>query len=78
MLVLKNAELVLPLSGMIDQEAEIRPRRQGTRRDRIPGPRLSAMLSNESFVAKAPEQVVAKERAKLEVLEDKLKRLRGG
>ncbi|TFG46362.1 MAG: valine--tRNA ligase, partial [Dehalococcoidia bacterium] len=77
-LVLKNAELVLPLSGMIDQEAEAARAAKELAEVASQVLRLSSMLSNEAFVAKAPPQVVAKERAKLEVLEDKLKRLRGG
>ncbi|MEN8614264.1 valine--tRNA ligase [Dehalogenimonas sp. THU2] len=77
-LVLKNAELVLPLAGMIDQQAESARAAKELAETESQVERLSAMLSNESFTAKAPEQVVAKERAKLEALEDKLKRLRGG
>ncbi|AKG53993.1 Valyl-tRNA synthetase [Dehalogenimonas sp. WBC-2] len=77
-LVLKNTELVLPLSGMIDQEAETVRAAKELAETESQVARLSAMLSNKAFVAKAPEQVVTKERAKLEALEDKLKRLRGG
>jgi valyl-tRNA synthetase len=77
-LVLRDAELVLPLSGMIDQEAESARAARELAETESQVTRLSAMLSNEAFTAKAPPQVVAKERAKLEALEDKLKRLKGG
>ncbi|MDV2989870.1 MAG: valine--tRNA ligase [Dehalogenimonas sp.] len=77
-LVLRDAELVLPLSGMIDQEAESARAAKELAETESQVTRLSAMLSNEAFTAKAPPQVVAKERAKLEALEDKLKRLKGG
>lgn len=77
-LVLKDAELVLPLSGMIDRQAEAARAAKELAEVESQVERLSAMLSKESFVSKAPEKVVAKERAKLEALEDKLKRLKGG
>ncbi|KTB48256.1 valyl-tRNA synthase [Dehalogenimonas alkenigignens] len=75
-LVLKDLEVVLPLSGMIDQEAESRRQATELAETESQVARLSAMLGNPDFLAKAPPQVVAKEKAKLEALEDKLKRLK--
>jgi valyl-tRNA synthetase len=37
---------------------------------------MEARLNNESFLTKAPEAVVAKEREKLYTLKDKLEKLR--
>jgi valyl-tRNA synthetase len=76
-LVLKNLEVVIPLSGMIDFGAELK--RQATELTETASQveRLRAMLANPDFAAKAPPQVVAKEKAKLEALEDKLRRLKG-
>ncbi|MEL7562392.1 valine--tRNA ligase [Dehalogenimonas sp. 4OHTPN] len=76
-LVLKDLEVVLPLSGMIDQEAESRRQATELAETESQVARLSAMLSNADFLAKAPPLVVAKEKAKLEALQDKLKRLKG-
>jgi valyl-tRNA synthetase len=75
-LVLRDAELELPLAGMIDREAETQRAARELAEVESQVARLSAMLNNEAFTAKAPPQVVAKERAKLETLEDKLKRLK--
>lgn len=75
-LVLKDIELVLPLSGMIDQEAELKRQAAELAETESQVARLSGMLGNSDFLAKAPPQVVAKEKAKLEALEDKLKRLK--
>ena len=75
-LVLRDAELELPLAGMIDREAEAQRAARELAEVESQVSRLSAMLNNEAFTAKAPPQVVAKERAKLETLEDKLRRLK--
>ncbi len=67
--VLADAEIILPLEGLIDPEAEL-ARQRKTLADldkQLAGPR--AKLNNESFVAKAPEAVVAQMRAKLTELE---------
>ncbi len=75
-LVLKEAEVVLPMSGMIDLEAE---------RQRLEGEigvclgeiaRLQARLGEGSFLSKAPPPVVERERQKLSDWESKLARLK--
>jgi valyl-tRNA synthetase len=62
--VLADAEVILPMSGLIDREAELaRHRKALADLDR----QLSAVrakLGNESFVARAPADVVAQQRAK--------------
>lgn len=61
-------ELLVPLAGLIDVEAE---RSRLGREDEKLGreiARLEARLANQGFVAKAPAEVVAKERARLDEL----------
>jgi valyl-tRNA synthetase len=75
-LVLKEAEVVLPWAGMVDLAAE---------RQRLEGEitaigreidRLEQRLKDKAFVAKAPAAVVDKERSKLQTFKDKLLRLK--
>ena len=74
-MVLKEAEVVLPWAGMVDLVAE---------RQRLEGEisagkaqilRLEQRLKDAAFVSKAPAAVVEKERGKLEDHKDKLVRL---
>ena len=75
-LVLKEAEVVLPWAGMVDLAVEKR-RLEGeisiVEREII---RLEQRLKDAAFVAKAPAAVVDKERGKLQTCKDKLLRLR--
>jgi valyl-tRNA synthetase len=67
--VLPEAEIILPLEGLIDKEAE-RAKLKKSLADlerQISGSK--AKLANESFVARAPADVVAQARAKLAELE---------
>jgi valyl-tRNA synthetase len=67
--VLSDAEVVLPLEGLIDKQAECaKLRKTLTELDRQMAP-LRAKLANEAFVSRAPAEVVAGERAKLSELE---------
>jgi valyl-tRNA synthetase len=75
-LVLKEAEVVLPWAGMVDVAAE-KNRLQdeiGTIESQID--RLEQRLKDKAFVAKAPTVVVDKEREKLQGFKDKLLRLK--
>ncbi len=74
-LVLKEAEVVLPLAGMVDGPAE--ERRLGKESEEIKGriAQLEARLRDGSFLGKAPSQAVEREKQKLAMLEDKLQRL---
>ncbi|CAN8141578.1 valine--tRNA ligase [uncultured Thiomicrorhabdus sp.] len=58
-------KVLIPMAGLIDKDAEMA--RLTKEIDKLKGEikRLSGKLNNESFVAKAPEAVVAKEREKL-------------
>ncbi len=67
--VLPDAEIILPLEGLIDPEAERAKLRKSLAdlERQIGGHR--AKLNNESFVARAPAEVVEQTRAKLVELE---------
>ncbi|MBU9721936.1 MULTISPECIES: valine--tRNA ligase [Bacillaceae] len=62
--ILSGVELYLPLAGLLDLDAEIK-RLEGELK-RLDGEvtRVQKKLSNEGFVAKAPENVIAAEREK--------------
>ena len=64
-----EAEIILPLEGLIDKEAERAKMRKNLAdfEKQIGG--LRSKLGNESFVARAPAEVVAQSRAKLAELE---------
>jgi valyl-tRNA synthetase len=67
--VLSDAEVVLPLEGLIDKQAECaKLRKTLTELDRQMAP-LRAKLANEAFVSRAPAEVVAGQRTKLGELE---------
>jgi valyl-tRNA synthetase len=73
--VLKEAEVVVPLAGMVDRLAEKQrlAKESGEIKERMV--QLEARLSDKAFLSKAPSQVVEKEKQKLSLLEDKLNRL---
>jgi valyl-tRNA synthetase len=67
--VLADAEIVLPLEGLIDKEAELAKLRKSLADlDRQIAP-LRAKLANQSFTSRAPAEVVAASREKLAELE---------
>ncbi|GAI96266.1 unnamed protein product, partial [marine sediment metagenome] len=74
-LVLKEAEVVLPLAGMVDRRAE--EQRLVKESEEIKGriAQLEARLRDNAFLSKAPSQVIEREKQKLAMFEDKLKRL---
>jgi len=74
-LVLKEAEVVVPLAGMVDRLAEKQRlmKESGEIKERMA--QLEARLDDKAFLSRAPCQVVEKERQKLSLLADKLNRL---
>ena len=70
-----GADLFIPLAGVIDIEQE--RQRLGKELDRIRGQlrATEARLESEQFAARAPAEVVAREREKLESLRDQSDRL---
>jgi valyl-tRNA synthetase len=75
--VLGDAEIVLPLEGLIDTEAEAgRLRKQKADLEKQIGG-LVARLGNEQFVTRANPEVVAAQRAKLEEMRGQLETVEG-
>ncbi len=75
-LVLKEAEVVIPMASMFDLEAEKERLKKEIVQIQDEVTHLETMLSNKAFLTKAPKAVVDKERAKLEAKKDKLGRLK--
>ncbi|MFC0323167.1 valine--tRNA ligase [Gallibacterium melopsittaci] len=71
-----NAELLIPMAGFIDKQAELA--RLNKEIEKLIGEvkRIEGKLSNENFVAKAPEAVIAKEREKMQDYQQGLEKLR--
>jgi valyl-tRNA synthetase len=63
--VLPELEIILPLEGLIDHEAERSKHRKTLADFERQISSLEAKLRNESYVARAPAEVVAQTRAKL-------------
>ncbi|MEE4362175.1 MAG: valine--tRNA ligase [Pseudomonadales bacterium] len=57
-------QVLVPMAGLIDRDAELARLDKELERRRQDVQRLERKLANESFVAKAPAEVVEKERAK--------------
>ena len=71
--VVNGVEIYLPLKGLIDVEKETARLQKEQEKLQKEIKRLNGKLSNEGFLSKAPEQVVAAEREKLVGYEEKLK-----
>ena len=81
--ILQGAEVVLPLAGLLDIEAERARLRGQAAQAEAEVQRLEAKLANEQFRSRAPQEVVAKEegklaaaRARLEGLQARLRELK--
>jgi valyl-tRNA synthetase len=68
--VVRGIEVYLPLEGVIDLEAERQRLGRELAKARQHLERVSQKLANEAFVRKAPEAVIAKERATQAELQD--------
>ncbi|MDY6911591.1 MAG: valine--tRNA ligase [Chloroflexota bacterium] len=75
-LVLRDVEVILPLSGMIDLGAESKRLQKEIEATQLQITNAEHKLQNAQFTSKAPPQVVEKERQKLAEHEDRLERLR--
>jgi valyl-tRNA synthetase len=73
--IVRGLEVHVPLAGLIDLDAERARLDKEIDRKAKDVQRLSGKLANESFVARAPADVVAKERAKLAEGEHQLEAL---
>ncbi|MCE7567788.1 valine--tRNA ligase [Aliivibrio fischeri] len=70
-----KSELMIPMAGLIDKDAELARLAGEVKKTQGEIKRIEDKLSNEGFVAKAPEAVIAKEREKLEGYQETLVKL---
>ena len=70
-----SMEVRIPMAGLIDKDAELARLGKQLEKTEQELQRVSGKLANEGFVAKAPEAVIAKERAKQAELEATLEKL---
>jgi valyl-tRNA synthetase len=75
-IVIGEATACLPLAGVVDFAAETARLQKEVKRLEGEIKRLDGKLSNERFVANAPEEVVAEEREKLAGYRDEMERTR--
>jgi valyl-tRNA synthetase len=67
-----DMEVLVPMAGLIDKDAELKRLDKELERLQKEAGRLEGKLGNEKFTAKAPAEVVEKEKQKLaEVLSSK-------
>ena len=74
--VLAGAELFVPLEGLVDVAVEIKKLSREEEKVLKELSRVEKRLTNENFLKKAPQEVVAKERARAEELRERLTRIR--
>jgi len=70
-----DMEILVPMAGLIDKDAELARLNKEVEKTQKEYQQVQGKLSNEKFVSKAPEEVVAKERTKMGDLETTLKKL---
>ncbi|MEH6610997.1 MAG: valine--tRNA ligase [Halioglobus sp.] len=71
-----NLEILVPMAGLIDQDAELARLAKEIEKLEQDLKRIQGKLSNASFVDRAPAEVVSKERDKLQAQEQALTKLR--
>ncbi len=69
-------ELLIPMAGLIDKDAELARLDKQLEKTGKDLARVEGKLNNEKFVGKAPEAVIAKERAKLEEMQTTVAKLK--
>ncbi len=75
-LPLAKATVVIPMASMFDIEAERKRVEKELQQTQNEANRLEGRLKDKSFLTKAPEAVIEKERQKLYTLKDKLEKLK--
>jgi len=73
--ILEDLEIFIPLEGFVDIEEELR---KLTKEEKKLGKELAkteAKLKNENFLSKAPQEIVQKERDKVNKFQTKLKKI---
>jgi valyl-tRNA synthetase len=61
-------QILIPMAGLIDKDAEITRLEKGIQKIESSLPRIEGKLNNPKFIDKAPKQVIAKEKEKLALL----------
>ncbi len=74
--VLKETEVVLPWAGMVDQLAEKQRLAKESELTQARIARLDARLKDNAFLTKAPPYIIEKGKQNLDMLKDKLRRLK--
>ncbi len=69
-------EILIPMAGLIDKDAELTRISKALEKIEKDLARTSGKLSNERFVSKAPADVIAKEREKMEEMEATVAKLK--
>jgi len=75
-IVLKGAEVILPMAGMVDLDAERMRLEREIAENQADIARLETRLKDDKFLSRAPQHVVEKERERLAVQRDRAARLR--
>jgi len=75
-LVLKQVQVIIPMESMADLEAERKRLQKDVAQSEDEITRLQTRLNNKDFMTKAPAAVIERERQKLQMLNDKLEKLR--
>jgi valyl-tRNA synthetase len=75
-IVLKEAEVVIPMESMVDVTAERERLGREIEQVNMEIDRLETRLSDKAFLSKAPEAVIEKERGRLAEKKDRAERLR--
>jgi valyl-tRNA synthetase len=75
-LVLRDAEVIIPMESMVDLEAERKRLQREIEQSQAEVAALEARLKDKAFLTKAPAAVVSREQDKLAARRDKLERLR--
>ncbi len=75
--LLGRMKILVPMAGLIDTRAELERLDRQMSKLRQDLARTERKLANESFVQKAPAEIVAKERRKLDALTESLQELQG-
>ncbi len=71
-----TTKIVVPLKGIIDLEVEKKRKREEIAQKQKSVESLQARLNNEAFVSKAPEEVIAKEKERLNSLSQEVAELK--